>query len=166
MDVLIEHDGISSGELQRINCVRQHLKLLTLSDIADIRGKRILREIKQGIVVRPSSFTFRHQDPPKSWMKLWQYKACPILEKKLSKTPLRGWIKNTHQTWQWNLSSCRKYIKHNTSTYFKKVENNCFRKCEEPEGKPLFTSIVDVTIGKNKNPYIIAHMQKLKRIRK
>ena len=97
MDVLSQSNQISDEELVKINSVRQHLKLLTLTDVVDLRGRRLLQNIKKACSLRNSVFDFAAQDPPETWINLWKKKACSILQRFISKNPLGAWIAPTHQ---------------------------------------------------------------------
>ena len=88
MDVLIGEGSLIKLELIGVNKVRQHLNLLTLSDITNPRGKNILRSIGEGKKGRDSWYTFSTQEPAKKWTNWWMKKVCPILNKHLAKKPL------------------------------------------------------------------------------
>jgi len=79
MDVLVKYGNFSTKELFGINKYRQHLKLLMLSDVTDLRGKRLLQAIKEGKCARRSNYKFCQQKNLKAWETLWISKVCPIL---------------------------------------------------------------------------------------
>ena len=69
MDILVQHGTFTDKELIGINKVRQHLGLIMLSDVADLRGKRLLQTTKNSENKRGSKYTFAPQMPKKNWYK-------------------------------------------------------------------------------------------------
>ena len=63
MDLIIDSGQFTLQEIVSINKVRQHYNLLTLSDIVDLRGRRLIKTVKDGKIERISKFSFRKQDP-------------------------------------------------------------------------------------------------------
>jgi len=59
-----------------------------LADVTDVRGRRILQQVKYGkLKCRQTTFDFASQSPMKAWLKLWRDKACPIFEREISVNP-------------------------------------------------------------------------------
>jgi ribonuclease HI len=159
MDILVREGTLSESELIQINKVRQHLQVLTLSDVTDLRGQRLLQHVKRGVLKgRRSKFIFCKQDPQKTWLKIWEKKCCPIWEKQLNRRPLGVWIRKTHQRWLWKCDEDRqnlcneKMIEYNRNGYvFPPRSPTLHRK------NMSYTNIADVDFDKKGNPYIIAH---------
>ena len=99
MDILVKYGNFSTKELFGINKYRQHLQLLMLSDVTDLRGKRLMREIQEGKRSRRSNYKFCPQKPIKAWETLWTSKVCPILNMVLQRQPLGAWVHESHQLW-------------------------------------------------------------------
>ena len=161
MDVLQSSEKFSLLELQQLNKVRQKLKVLTLSDITDLRGKRILQGVKNtsnGIEhIRLSTFKFLPQSPLPSWWKLWKDTACPFLENYLSKHPLGAWRKKSHQRWKWRISSDKKYLSKDDELYLKCGSIYVCDKQQETQTVNTDWRRVDVGFTKKQMPYIVAH---------
>jgi len=83
MDILVESGELSQQELIGINKFQQHLKVIMLSDITDLRGTRILQNIREDENRRSSRFLFSYQEPEPKWKTWWIKKACPILQKQI-----------------------------------------------------------------------------------
>ena len=113
MDLLYPH--YSPNELQKLNKIRIHLKLLFLSDMLDVRGRHILPDIKNGVSHRTSSISFPLQSYSKSWLSLWR-KACNTIDKYASNHPLGAWHK-CYLHWNASLSTCHQYLRVNNTLY-------------------------------------------------
>ena len=100
MDIITSH--FTRTEASKINRIRIALNLITLSDIADLRGKNILQNIKTCINNRKSTYLWPRQPLPKRIYTLWR-KACKIFQQYLSRNPLGPWY-STHQHWPWKES--------------------------------------------------------------
>jgi len=160
MDVLIQNCTLNDEELIGINKVRQHLGLLMLSDVADLRGKRLLQMIKEGENERKSKYKFAPQMPMKIWYKWWKNKACPILERVLQRNPLGKWTTASHQAWKWEYAEVDKqYLKCGQLFYCK--EGSKYVQCNLDEVKDVeFTHYVDINTDRKGDPYVIATMPK------
>ena len=160
MDILVQQGTFTDEELVGINKVRQHLGLLMLSDVADLRGKRLLQIIKEGENKRGSKYKFAPQMPKKIWYKWWKNKACPILERELQRQPLGKWTNASHQEWKWEYAEVNKeYLKNGKSLYCK--EGNEYVRCDLDEAKEVnFTHYVDINTDRKGNPYVITTMSK------
>jgi len=163
MDVLTQSKLLSEEELVKINSVRQHLQLLTLADMVDLRGRKIMQGIKQAKKVRRSALDFATQDPPDTWLELWKTQACMTLHKYVSKYPLGEWVAPTHQRWEWqrpigntNVIYCgsEKYIR---KGYVYKKSDQCFEMEEEFQDG---VEMIDVNFDRRGNPYIVAFEEK------
>ena len=161
MDVLSQSNQISDEELVQINSVRQHLKLLTLTDVVDLRGRRLLQNIKNACSLRHSVFDFAAQDPPEAWINLWKKKACTILQKFVGKNPLGAWIAPTHQRWSWKRDpddfkvlycGLHKYVQQG-NVYKKYVT---MESLEAVEWEKRNLNMVDVNFNKKGDPYVVA----------
>ena len=92
MDLLTPH--FNSDILQKINRVRVALQVLTLADIADDGGRKLLPGIECGVLQRQSKFNWPKQPLYTPWLKHWQ-QACSILKRYISANRLGPWIKHT-----------------------------------------------------------------------
>jgi len=121
MDILVEGGKLSQQELIGINRYRQHLKVVVLSDIVDLRGKKILQNIREGTNNRNSSFLFSRQEPALKWKTWWSTKACPILHAAIQKKMLKEWVASTHQIWNWEygISDEVEFLKNGEDLYRK-----------------------------------------------
>ena len=82
MDIFMKDKTLSKGDKKAINIVRQHMKLLLLSDVANLSGKHVLENVQLAIPHQESSLYFRKQQPSKPMLNVWKNKAIPILKKK------------------------------------------------------------------------------------
>ena len=168
MDVLLHENGVllSKMELIKLNKVRQHLKILTLADITDLRGRRILQQVKEGRLCRKSSFTFAPQDPQDAWIHLWKNKACSILQKALNKKPLGAWTQQTHQIWKWTYSQELNLLQGPDKRCYKKNKYSKYVEIDVSASgmkEQCFCTCADVDVGQNDSIYIVA-MEKSSRI--
>jgi len=160
MDVLMKDGSLNQNELAAVNKVRQHLQLLTLSDMTDVRGKIVLRKVFQGQVGRRSKFKFTKQEPTKKWKNWWTKKACPVLQKALNIRPLGQWKSTSHQIWDWEYDSIKDELCHEGMTY-RKVGNVYIKKDNEGDNSDAtLDSWADVTFDRNMRPYLIAYQNK------
>ena len=163
MDVLASSTLISDDELVKLNCVRQHLQLLTLADMVDLRGRKILQSIKHARLFRRSNFDFVKQAPSDAWLELWKTKACIILHRYVSKYPLGAWIAPTHQRWEWkrNIGNS-KVLYCGSEKYVRK--GNVYKKSDQrSEMEETFQNgveLLDVNFDRRGNPYIVAFERK------
>ena len=122
MDVLIPL--FTPSEIVKINKIRLHYNLLFLSDLADIRGRHILPDIKRGINHRKSHILFPHQTYSPKWLPLWK-KACDKLDNYLSNHPLGEW-QHRFFSWKSHISSCKQFIQHNNIIYKRSNSSSLF----------------------------------------
>jgi len=143
--------------LSAINKVRQSLNILTLTDMVDLRGKRLLRNIREGKKERKSKFLFTKQEPTQKWKKWWTQKACPILQKAVMKNPLGKWKSPTHQKWEWSYESETDTLFRGPDRY-KKLRNVYIH--QQVQHDPIVKSQpnmwADIQYDRNGRPYIIA----------
>ena len=158
MDVLgkYKHE-ITPTQMEQINTVRQHLGLLTLADVADVRGRRMLQQIKRGkLDCRKTKFDFAPQSPLQAWLKLWRDIACPIFEREISRNPLGQWIAQTHQQWKWMYSSADDVLQNDRkATYMKRANVYVAKELLEQVSNDRYDEVVDVDFSKSGHPYII-----------
>jgi len=161
MDILMHDGNLTKQELIGVNKVRQHLELLTLSDIADLRGKNILRNIGEGKKERDSRYTFSRQEPPQKWINWWIKKACPILKKHLNKKPLGEWKTKPNQKWNWSHDVKANVIQRDGEIFKKNGRNVYLPQNGERETRNYrWNNWADVTFDRKGHPYIIASMSK------
>ena len=120
MDILHQHFPLQ--KLLILNKIRIHLKVLFLSDIADIRGRIILPQIKTVSSSRSSQFEWPTQPVLKKWTRLWK-SACLYLQHFLSSQPLGRWH-STHQLWHAQITSCKNYMFLNNKWFRKHPSKN------------------------------------------
>ena len=116
MDILKLH--FHSNELLFLNRIRIHLKLLTLADMTDSSGKRLLPNIIDGISHRKSTLQWPNQIVILKHLRLWK-RACSILQSHLYSHAL-GYPITTHQIWEWKTNSDQTIITCD-SKFFKKL---------------------------------------------
>ena len=118
MDVL-KKSGVCSGrELKMFNKVRQHFKVLLLSDMADMRGNQIRPEyFKKDFNAMDTNLFFRKQKPTKYMISIWRRKALPIIGEWLFKHRLANWIAKPHQKGLWRLSIDRRWISNGSISF-------------------------------------------------
>ena len=159
MDVLQKSGRYSVKELIGINKVRQHLRVLTLSDIADLRGKRVLQAIKSasGLTnIRDTNFDFMPQKPLKEWQVLWRNNVCVFLSRYLSANSLGGWVKESHQVWKWKTNKTCTKLSDGTNIY-EKVAGSFVRKSNQI-GNINTNDWMNADVGftRRNRPYVIA----------
>ena len=111
MDIVQKLD-IPMEDKIKINKVRQHMKVLSLADIVDGRGKKLLNGVQNAeLIGRCSTLEFKPQAPPSKWIKIWKEKVIPAITRHLSRFPLGRWVAPTHQKWKWKISKDSLWIK-------------------------------------------------------
>jgi len=161
MDVLVQDGRFSTKELFGINKYRQHLKLLMLSDVTDLRGKRLLQDIKDGKCTRPSKYEFCRQQPIKAWETLWITRVCPILNLALQKRPLGIWVHESHQVWKWEYAEAEnKYLKCDNRVYVKRNMKFVLMERGAMDANVEFSRWADVGRDRKGNPMIVATVEK------
>ena len=116
MDVVMR-SKLSNVEKMRANLVRQDLKIIMLSDIVDGRGRIVLDNIRIGKRARDSHLTFRRQQIPESWRRMWRDKVCPVLQHVINRAPLGIVKRKSHQIWSWKISDDNKFLSSNRNMY-------------------------------------------------
>jgi len=158
MDILGKYKSeITPKQMEQINKVRQYLGLLTLADVADVRGRRLLQQVKRGqLKCRKTNFDFAPQSPTKAWIKVWREIACPIFEREISCNPLGQWIATTHQTWTWVYSSTDEVLRNECGETYKK-RTNVYVEQDFMDQVPndQYDEVVDVDFSKSEHPFII-----------
>jgi hypothetical protein len=101
MELFIKLQG-NNKDMEILNRCRLFLQVITLSDITNAEGDRIIKEAKKGwpIVSRPSSLLWPNQGPPSQadW-KIWRHYLSLLEENGKLPCPLGAWTGPTHQTW-------------------------------------------------------------------
>ena len=120
MDIINSH--FTPQQATKLNRIRLSLKLLTLSDVADIRGKVVLQNIKKHQNNRQSTLTWPMQPLPKKNRRLWT-EACVIFQRYLSRSPLGSWT-HIQQKWTWKTNVDHTIISDGVAHYQKFVVNN------------------------------------------
>ena len=158
MDILVNSGELLKKELLGINKYRQYLEVIMLSDIVDLRGRRILQDIKEGTNRRKSKFDFAKQEPIELWAKWWTSKACPILEKNLGKKHLGQWISKSHQIWEWEYGTQgeEQYLRSNDKVYQRTRGRYVWQPSVTKDELNMFDQWADVGADKHNNPYAIA----------
>ena len=152
MDILYNH--FNQTDLEKINRVRIALKLLTLADVTDVCGRRMLQNIKEGVNYRDSKLQWPKQPLLRSWLPIWQ-KACSILQREISKCNLGEWL-CTHQVWEWKTSNDKKFLQHGDQIYERKVFRNRWRYIRIQDSSTVECNITaDVKFVKD-SPYLVA----------
>jgi len=161
MDILKQSNAFSDVELSQVNKVRQHMKLLTLSDVTDVRGNRILHNIRNCVNYRKSKYDFAPQNPLQDWKKLWKERACPILNAHVNKNPLGEWTLDCHQIFECFYDSEGDVLLWKKER-FRKIGPRFERIGEDPdETAPMYYDrIVDVGIDKNGKPFIVRECER------
>ena len=117
-------------DLIKLNKIRISLKLLLLSDIADMRGRHILPDIRRGIQYRISNINFPHQTFDPTWIKLWS-KACDKINNFISRNSLGDWYERNFD-WTSKLSVCQKFLQINQTTFFYNDSTNTYQIKQDP----------------------------------
>ena len=120
MDIIVQSARLTMKEKIAINRVRQHFKVLLLSDIATFNGKRIAHRNTIEDVTKISKLNFCRQCPTQAMINIWRKKAIPILSKYLTQQNLGQWTKTPHASWNIKVSKNRQYLV---------VSNQCYEKC-------------------------------------
>ena len=152
MDILRPH--FSTPQLNKINKIRQHLKVLQLSDVTDITGKYILPNIKNGINFRKLSYGWPHQPMVAKFLPLWK-NACQRLQIALNNRPLGQWT-NISQSFQWASNSSGSIISNASSTYHRYVTNGQRRYKKVTDTPSILPYPADVHIVRNKPRFLAA----------
>ena len=151
MDILTPH--FSTDILTKLNRVRISLQVLTLADIVNNDGRKLLPGIANGSLQRSSSFQWPKQPLYTPWLKYW-HQACVILKRYVSNNKLGQWLK-THQRWNWMVNDDRSVIKKGDE-YFKRVNVRgrfMFLPCANVTSHNWTNADVDV---KNGRPYLLS----------
>ena len=91
-EILKTHFSIN--ELSQINKIRITLQLLTLADVTDDSGKKILPNIYNGVSHRTLTLTWPRQPIVRKFLPIWK-RACKCLQNHLRTHALGNWI-STH----------------------------------------------------------------------
>jgi len=111
MDVIHSSSKVTKQEFVTINKVRQHFKVILLSDIADLQGSTIIPNETLMDSTKQSTLTFRPQAPTAKMIITWMKIAVPILRRYLQKHPLGSWTRKPHtKTWNAYISRDHNYI--------------------------------------------------------
>lgn len=105
-------------QLRCINTCRLYLKVITISDVTNARGDRVLPHIVQGQPIIQRSSTLLWPSIPRPPKTFWQH-WCILLQHlgtdyKLSQ-PLGQWIAPTHYLWRWFRDSEGTVWEHNSA---------------------------------------------------
>lgn len=151
MDLLTPH--FSSDVLSKINRVRISMKVLTLADIVDNDGRKLLPGVATGLLQRTSTFQWPNQPLYTPWLKYWQ-QACVILKKYVSQNRLGMWFK-THQKWNWMTNDDLSVLRIGEQYFMKKYVQGraLFLPCSQVDSRNWVQADVDVKKGR---PYLIA----------
>ncbi len=89
-------------DMEILNRCRLFLQVITLSDITNAAGDRLIIEAKTGLLLssRPSSLLWPNQGPPSQadW-KVWMHYLSLLEVNGKLLSPLGEWISSTHQKW-------------------------------------------------------------------
>jgi len=102
MDVL--HSSNMTREEKIIaNKVRISLQILHLSDIVDGRGRRLLPDVRNGVIHRKSKLHWPKQILLRKWIPIW-HKACGILQRYVTKYKTSTSPEQSkNQEWEWKI---------------------------------------------------------------
>jgi len=155
MEVL--HEGNMTIEEKIIaNKVRIALQILHVSEIVDGRGRRLLPDVRNGVLYRKTKLQWPKQVLIRKWIPIW-HKACGILQRYVSKNRIDLPRFSKTQEWEWMMDSTHTYITNGKCSYKRKKikERYLYRKIQEtiPSAVQCDTR-VDLTFIKT-NPKII-----------
>ena len=110
---------LSREQKQKINLVRQQLKVLTAADIVLVGSGRVIHDgFMSGKYTRNSSWKWpRIGKLPKSWTEIWQSAITNIIEPILNSRPLGRWTSESHQIWQYNTNPAGDFLARAEHTY-------------------------------------------------
>ena len=129
MDAFIHHN-VNAVDLERLNKCRLYLQLLTLSDMVDASGRRVLQHYLDGRITRnrnraqdrTSEYLWPTQGKPtvRDW-RLWESTIRSLFVLPYSdhlQQPLRRWTSRSHQKWLWRYDASNEWIYyHSDNTY-------------------------------------------------
>ena len=141
-----------------INKMRIHLQIVFLSDICDIRGRKLLPDLRRKLIHRKSSLNWPKQPWNKSWDKLWT-RTCNVLQKYISSPPLGDW-KCWHFVCNATLTNDEMFLSLNSDLYCKDRSNPIVYNLIQPLASPStlnFEKSCDIYISKNR-PILISSM--------
>jgi len=118
MDILHESKMLTQEECITANKVRISLQLLHLSDIVDGRGKRLLPDVRNGVLHRQSLLNWPKQIMLKKWIPVWQ-KACGVLQRYVSSRCIGSAIKPRLQKFLWFTNDTQQYLTNGTTVYIR-----------------------------------------------
>jgi len=153
MDILHKSPSMRPHECVIANKVRLALQILHLSDIVDGTGRKLLPDIRNGILHRTSKLNWPQQILLPKWMPIW-HKACGVLQRYVSGNCL-GERFLSHQNWNWKADSSCQYISNGDRIYEKKSikHYDVFILSQKSDLTPeIFTVHVDLSFNHKGRP--------------
>ena len=155
MDILHNSPKMTKSECVTANKVRLALHILHLSDVVDGTGRRLLPDVRNGVLHRKSKLTWMRQILLHKWMPVW-HKACGVLQRYVSANCLDINAPNLNQIWKWRSDETHTYITDGQQIYKKMIVKNYYHiyivyKQADPS-IIKFTKNVDVTVGRKGRP--------------
>ena len=128
--------------------------MLHLSDVVDGTGRRLLPDVRNGVLHRESKLNWPRQILLSKWMPVW-HKACGILQRYVSANCLNMTTPNLNQYWKWKSDSTHQYITDGHQIYERKTIKNyhvyTVNRYVDASGIQ-FTMNVDITISHKGRP--------------
>lgn len=103
MDIALQHH-FTPKQLVHINLCRLYLHVITLADVTNAKGDRLLPEVDcgQSIIQRTSSLLWPNiPRPPNSFWVTWQAFLCCLAHGSGLLQPLGKWTSKPNQEWLW-----------------------------------------------------------------
>jgi len=109
--------------LFQLNCCRLQLQVVTLADIVELSGKRVLNDCLVGRNMRHSNLNWPKQIVPVGWWNLWSSYLSSVIVPYIRQHTLGPVINTSHQSWPWKINASKKIVS-NCKLQFRLLERN------------------------------------------